>query len=153
MIDYEKKYHDYTQGFLRLIPDISEEYPKCNGFEKCVIAMRKQGWNYEQIQRKLGMPSKKQIRNVLLTWAPETIDNSVKKVILISEYESELYNIIAHVKDKQFVIWGENWTFFIEDKKLKYFDSDNHKCEFGDWDLNCQNQILTEVKEQLNDRL
>ncbi len=42
-MDYEKKYHDYTAGILRCISDITEEYPDCNGFEKCVISMRKQG--------------------------------------------------------------------------------------------------------------
>lgn len=43
MIDYEKKYRDYTGGFIQLIPDVSQEYPDCDGFEKCVIAMRREG--------------------------------------------------------------------------------------------------------------
>ena len=41
-MDYEKKYKDLTQGLIQLIPDISKEYPEANGFEKSVIAMRKQ---------------------------------------------------------------------------------------------------------------
>lgn len=43
MINYEKKYREYTTGFLKCIPDVSQEYPDCNGFEKCVIAFRKEG--------------------------------------------------------------------------------------------------------------
>lgn len=43
MIDYEKKYKEYTEGILKCIPDVSQEYPDCDGFEKCVISMRKQG--------------------------------------------------------------------------------------------------------------
>lgn len=43
MIDYEKKYREYTSGILKCIPDVSQEYPDCNGFEKSIISMRKQG--------------------------------------------------------------------------------------------------------------
>lgn len=42
MIDYEKKYKEFTSGF-NLIPDVSQEYPDCNGFEKCIISMRREG--------------------------------------------------------------------------------------------------------------
>ena len=42
-MDYEKKYAEYTNGFLKCISDVSQEYPDCNGFEKCVIAFRKDG--------------------------------------------------------------------------------------------------------------
>lgn len=43
MIDYERKYREYTVGLLQCIPDVSQDYPNCNGFEKCVISMRKSG--------------------------------------------------------------------------------------------------------------
>ena len=43
MLDYEKKYKEYPVGVLQCIPDISNDYPNCNGFEKCVIAFRKEG--------------------------------------------------------------------------------------------------------------
>ena len=50
------------------------------------------------------MPSKKAIRKVLLEWAPEIIDNSSKKVILVSDCEAELYNIISHIENRTFSI-------------------------------------------------
>ena len=41
MMNYKKKYNDLTSVW-NLIPDVSQDYPDCNGFEKCVISMRKQ---------------------------------------------------------------------------------------------------------------
>ena len=81
MLDYEKKYVDLTSGINKCIPDISKEFPNASGFEKAVISMRRLGWNYGDIQKKLGMPSKKQIRQALLSWCPELIDNSKVKII------------------------------------------------------------------------
>lgn len=46
------------------------------------------------------MPPKKEIRNVLLKWAPELIDNSKQKVIKTSEVYSEIYNILCHTDKK-----------------------------------------------------
>ena len=50
------------------------------------------------------MPAKKQIRAALLKWAPELIDNSKTKVIKISAFESELYNIIKSHNNEVFEI-------------------------------------------------
>ena len=146
MIDYEKKYNEYTFTW-NLIQDVSQEYPDCNGFEKSVISMRKQGWTYGDIQSKLGMPSKKQIRQVLVKWAPELIDNSVKKVITCSEYEAELYNIVNHANTREFEIFGDKWELFIEDNKLKYIDDWEDTGSFSDLDIATQSQILNEVKK------
>lgn len=150
MMNYEKKYNDLTSVW-NLIPDVSQDYPDCNGFEKCVISMRKQGWTYAQIQSKLGMPPKKQIRAALLKWAPELIDNSKTKIINISTPESELYNIIKSHNNEIFDVWGEKWTLFIENNKLFYTDKTGI-WEFSDWDENTQSQILDEIKNQLNER-
>lgn len=43
MLDYEKKYLDLTSGLNKCIPDISNQFPNANGFEKSVISMRKEG--------------------------------------------------------------------------------------------------------------
>ena len=43
MLDYEKKYVDLTSGLNRCIPDITDQFPGANGFEKSVIAMRQKG--------------------------------------------------------------------------------------------------------------
>lgn len=150
MLDYEKKYLELTQGFLA-IPDVTEEFPEATGFEKAVISMRRMGWNYSEIQSKLGMPSKKQIRVALLKWTPDLIDNSKTKVVKISKFESELYNIIKKHNGECFKIWGESWVFFIDANKLYYKDEKEEIWEFEDWDINSQSQILDEIKEQIND--
>ena len=43
MMDYEKKYLELTQGFMKCIDDISNEFPEANGFEKSIIALRRNG--------------------------------------------------------------------------------------------------------------
>ena len=149
MLDYEKKYLQLTQMFG--VKDISDEFPNANGFEKSVIALRRNGWNYGDIQQKLGMPSKKQIRVALLKWAPELIDNSKTKIITVSTPESELYNIIKSHNNEIFDMWGDKWTLFIQNNKLFYTDKTG-TWEFSDWDENTQSQILDEIKNQLNER-
>lgn len=150
MVDYEKKYLELTSGFMKCVDDISDEFPDANGFEKSIIALRRKGWNYGDIQLKLGMPPKKQIRAVLLKWAPELIDNSKIKTVKEPTPESELYNIIKFHNNEVFQIWGEPWTFFIENKKLLYKDKTG-VWEFSDWDENTQSQILNEIKKQINE--
>lgn len=149
MLDYEKKYLQLTQMFG--VKDISDEFPNANGFEKSVIALRRNGWNYGDIQQKLGMPPKKQIRAALLKWAPELIDNSKTKIITVSTPESELYNIIKSHNNEIFDMWGDKWNLFIQDNKLLYTDKTG-TWEFSDWDENTQSQILDEIKNQLNER-
>jgi hypothetical protein len=83
-----------------------------------------------------------------LKWAPELIDNSKTKVIKISTFESELYNIIKSHNNEVFEVWGEPWTFFIDNNELMYRDGDG-VWKFSDWDDISQSQILNEVKEQL----
>ena len=149
MVDYEKKYLQLTQLFG--VKNISDEFPEANGFEKSVIVLRRNGWNYGDIQQKLGMPPKKQIRAALLKWAPELIDNSKTKIITVSTPESELYNIIKSHNNETFDMWGDKWNLFIQDNKLLYTDKTG-TWEFSDWDENTQSQILDEIKNQLNER-
>ena len=152
MVDYEKKYLELTNGITKCIDDISNEFSEANGFEKAVIALRRKGWSYGDIQLKLGMPAKKQIREALLKWAPELIDNSKTKVIKISTFESDLYNIIKNHNNETFDIWGEMWTFFIDNNVLYYRDEDDGVYNFGQWDIASQSQILNQIKEELNER-
>lgn len=151
-MDYEKKYVELTQGFMKCIDDISEEFPDATGFEKIIIGLRRKGWNYGDIQCKLGMPPKKEIRAVLLKWAPELIDNSKTKVVKIPATVSELYNIIRKHNNEVFDIWTEKWTFYIKDHKLYYKDEREKEWEFEDWDINSQFQIIEQIKEQINER-
>lgn len=148
-MDYEKKYVDLTLGLNKCIPDVSNDYPSCNGFEKAVISMRKENWNYGDIQKKLGMPSKKQIRNVLLKWAPELIDNSKSKVIKISNYESEIYNILVHINKTEFEIEGEDWNFYIKDKQVYVKDAWGSEDKLSTWNEINQHQFLIAIKQQI----
>lgn len=95
------------------------------------------------------MPSKKTIRQVLLKWAPELIDNSRKKVIPISKYESELYNIISHTNQIDFKFEDEPIQLFIKDHKL-IFKEDDDECLVHDFNEITQQQLLIAIKEQLN---
>lgn len=148
-MDYEKKYEDLISGLNKCIPDISNNYPNCNGFEKAVISMRKENWNYGDIQKKLGMPSKKQIRNVLLKWAPELIDNSKSKAIKVSNYESEIYNILVHTNKTEFEIEGENWNFYIKDKQIYVKDAWGSEDKLSVWNEINQHQFLIAIKQQI----
>jgi hypothetical protein len=111
--------------------------------------MRKKHWTYEEIQKKLGMPSKKLIRQVLLKWAPELIDNSMKKLIQITKWESELYDILAHTSKTEFEFEDEDWIFKIEDHKI-IFDGPWGKGLFHDLNDIMKNQILIAIKEQID---
>ena len=152
MLDYEKKYLELTQGVTKCIDDVSNEFIEATGFEKAVIAMRRLGWSYADIQKKLGMPSKKDIRSALLKWSPELIDNSKKKIISISSYESELYNLIKGLNQSKFIIEDEEWLFFIKDNKLKYIDSWGDEDFFSGLDNSIQSQLLNQIKDQINER-
>lgn len=149
MIDYEKRFIELTKGVSRCIPDLSEEFPNATGFEKAVIAMRQKGWTYGEIQKALGMPSKKNIREALLKWSPDLIDNSKKKNITVSNIEAELYNILCHINKEDFVIEDESWKFFIKDKKVTYVDSWGDEGLFKDFDTSTQSQLLNQIKEQI----
>lgn len=39
-MDWTKKYKEITSGLLKCTDDISENYPNCDDFEKCIIALR-----------------------------------------------------------------------------------------------------------------
>ena len=42
-MSWEKKYKEITSGFYNCAEDISSDYPDCNDFEKCIIALRLKG--------------------------------------------------------------------------------------------------------------
>ena len=138
-MDHKVKY-DQLINFIG-IGDISEEYPEASYFEKIILALRKHGWNYGDIQKSLGMPPKKEIRNVLLKWAPELIDNSKTKTVKCSTPYAEIYNILVHTDKKIWTIFDEPVECFIKDNVI-YYDGDplNWYTEAD------QNQILNELK-------
>ena len=140
-MNYLTKYKQLVE-FLNL-KDISNDFPECNDFEKIIILLRQNGWTYGDIQKNLGMPPKKEIRNVLLKWAPELIDNSKSKIINVSTPYSEIYNILSHTDKKVWCIFGDNVELYIKDNKI-YYDGD-----LLDYYTETEhNQILNEIKDE-----
>ena len=148
-MDYTKRYKELISGFTKKTEDISTQYPECSDFEKCIIALRKLAWTYGDIQKILGMPSKKLIRSVLLKWAPELIDNSTKKVIAISESESDLYNILMHTKQTEFESDTEYVKLWIQDHEIWFEDEFGYSGKFHNLDTRTQNSYLLLVKNTL----
>lgn len=73
----EQKYKQIRDFFG--FNDIPEKYDSATWFEKCVLLLRLNGFSYGNIQLRLGNPPKKEIREVLLKWAPELIDIDLNK--------------------------------------------------------------------------
>ena len=151
-MDWAKKYKEITSGFYQCAEDISDRYPECNDFEKCIIALRAIDWNYGAIQKKLGMPPKKEISSVLKKWAPELIDNSKKKEITITDWEAESYNIVKKYGGSiQILIEDEIYKFYIDKNQLLFEDWGASDNSFHDLNGITQQQFLIAIKDQLNE--
>lgn len=150
-MDWKKKYNELTSGFYKCCDDISEQYPECDDFEKCVISLRLKGWTYGNIQKKLGMPPKKEISRVLNKWAPETVDNSKKKESKLSKWESELYNIVNKHNPLEVEFEEEPYLFYIQNNTLRYKEEDGAITAFRDINEIMQQQFLIAIKEQENE--
>ena len=150
-MDYSKKYKELISAW-NCVEDVSNLFPDCNDFEKCVIALRKAAWTYGDIQKILGMPSKKTIRSVLLRWSPELIDNSPKKVIEVSQWESDLYNILCHTTQQEFESDYEYIKLWIEDHKIKYEDEFGYIGDFHSLDDRSKHAYLLLVKNIINEK-
>lgn len=53
-------------------------YSSASDFEQCILLLRENDFSYSQIQSRLGNPSKKQIREVLLKYNPDLIEQSLQ---------------------------------------------------------------------------
>ena len=81
------------------------------------------------------------------------IDNSKKKVVNISNYESDLYNMVNKQSDKtlETIIDGDDCYFYIQNNILYMEEFDHTITTFSDLDTSTQSQILNQVKEQINE--
>lgn len=152
-MNWDKKYRDITEGWLKCADDISADYPDCDSFEKCILALRLKGWTYADIQKKLGMPPKKLISQVLKKWNPEIIDNASSKTSKVGLIESEIYNLVRKQENGIFKVLFEDddYEFYIKDKTLYFKDClapDNLFSELNEF---MQNQIWREIKENVNE--
>ena len=138
--------------------EILSKYSQATDFDKCIILLRSYKWTYGQISSKLGSPSKKAIRESLLKWAPELIEEDCNRQKLkakerASKEEFILMSLLKKYPEKNKFYMGHpllgNWKFIIVEGRLYYIEEDNSVWAFGDYDFICQNQFLEIIKSQL----
>lgn len=131
-------------------------YDNATPFEKCIILLRTHGWNYNQIQNWLGNPSKKQIRAVLLQYAPELIDLDVNKHKLkspsdISIPEKRINGLLIKSNCYQFDLdeFGQ-CTFTCDNGKVTFTDDTGYTARVSSYDERTQLAILYNIANELN---
>lgn len=137
-------------------------YPEATDFDKCIILLRSMKLTYGQISSKMGSPSKKAIRESLLKFAPELIEedcnrNKLKAKDRASKEEFELINLIRKHPEVESYYMGHpilgNWKFVIVEGRLYYIEENGEVFPFGDYDHVCQYQFLNIIKDELTKRL
>ena len=142
---------------LKTYKDLISSYKDASDLEKAILALRNNSYSYAEIQRALGNPSKKMIRQILLKYDPELINidtnyHKLAKQKKISIQEGEFrYRLI------QSGIWnwnlqGEDYEFYIKDNALYMKDSFGNEELFSEWDESTQNQFLNELRNKINSR-
>lgn len=139
---------------------ILNKYSEASDFDKCVILLRTFKFTYGQISAKLGSPSKKSIRESLLKWSPELIEDDCNRQKLkpkekASKEEFILINLIRKHPEIESYYMGHpilgNWKFVTVEGRLYYIENNGEVSPFGDWDFICQTQFLQIIKEQLDE--
>lgn len=151
-MDFSKKLQELYSWYK--LPDVSAKYPKANDYELCILTMRNMSWSYSEIQKPLGMPSKKAIRAVLKTFDPELIeiDTNYKKLAKKQVYSLEEGEFRYHCIRTNKWDWnlqGDDYTFEVKDNFLYFKDSDGYEMKFSDLDEITRKQFLNEQREQL----
>ena len=156
----------YTKVLTKLISEFPKEaeilnnYPEAIDFDKCIILLRSMKLTYGQISSKMGSPSKKAIRESLLKFTPELIEedcnrNKLKPKERASKEEFILINLIRKYPEKESYYMGHpilgNWKFVTVEGRLYYIEEDNSVNPFGDYDYVCQYQFLEIIKNQINE--
>ena len=138
--------------------EILSKYSNATDFDKCIILLRSYKLTYGQISSKLGSPSKKSIRESLLKWAPELIEEDCNRQKLQakdrpSKEEFILMNLLRKYPEKNKFYMGHpilgNWRMVIVEGRLYYVEDDNDCTAFGSFDPVCQYQFLEIIKSQL----
>ena len=138
--------------------EILLNYPEATDFDKCIILLRSYKWTYGQISVKLGSPSKRSIRDSLLKWAPDLIEEDCNRQKLkpkerASKEEFILMSLLRK-SDKNIFYMGHpllgNWKMTILENRLYYIEDDGDCTAFGTFDPVCQYQFLEIIKSQLN---
>ena len=154
-------YSKFLNKFINEFPteaQILNNYPEATDFDKCVILLRSAKLTYGQISSKMGSPSKKVIRESLLKFTPELIEedcnrNKLKAKDRASKEEFTLINLIRKYPEVESYYMGHpilgNWKFITVEGRLYYIEEDNSVNAFGDYDFICQYQFLNIIKDGL----
>ena len=141
---------------LKTYKDIIIQYKDASDLEKAILALRNNSYSYAEIQKALGNPSKKFIRQVLLKYDPELIDidsdfHKVTKQKRISIEEGEFRYRLIQRNIWKWNLQGEDYEFYIKDNELFMKDSFGNEDKFSDWDESTQKQFLNELLRRINE--
>ena len=143
-------------GILKTYKDIIIQYKDASDLEKAILALRNNSYSYAEIQKALGNPSKKFIRQVLLKYDPELIDidtnfHKLAKQKRISIEEGEFRYRLIQTNIWKWNLQGEDYEFYIKDNELFMKDSFGNEDKFSDWDESTQKQFLNELLRRINE--
>lgn len=141
---------------LKTYKDIIIQYKDASDLEKAILALRNNSYSYAEIQKALGNPSKKFIRQVLLKYDPELIDidtnfHKLAKQKIISIEEGEFRYRLIQTNIWKWNLQGEDYEFYIKDNELFMKDSFGNEDKFSDWDESTQKQFLNELLRRINE--
>lgn len=141
---------------LKTYKDIIIQYKDASDLEKAILALRNNSYSYTEIQKALGNPSKKFIRQVLLKYDPELIDidtnfHKLAKQKRISIEEGEFRYRLIQTNIWKWNLQGEDYEFYIKDNELFMKDSFGNEDKFSDWDESTQKQFLNELLRRINE--
>ena len=141
---------------LKTYKDIIIQYKDASDLEKAILALRNNSYSYAEIQKALGNPSKKFIRQVLLKYDPELIDidtnfHKLAKQKRISIEEGEFRYRLIQTNIWKWNLQGEDYEFYIKDNELFMKDSFGNEDKFSDWDESTQKQFLNELLRRINE--
>ena len=141
---------------LKTYKDIIIQYKDASDLEKAILALRNNSYSYAEIQKALGNPSKKFIRQVLLKYDPELIDidtnfHKLAKQKRISIEEGEFRYRLIQTNIWKWNLQGEDYEFYIKDNELFMKDSFGNEDKFSDWNESKQKQFLNELLRRINE--
>ena len=141
---------------LKTYKDIISQYKDASDLEKAILALRNNSYSYAEIQKALGNPPKKFIRQVLLKYDPELIDidtnfHKLAKQKRISIEEGEFRYRLIQTNIWKWNLQGEDYEFYIKDNELFMKDSFGNEDKFSDWDESTQKQFLNELLRRINE--
>ena len=141
---------------LKTYKDIIIQYKDASDLEKAILALRNNSYSYAEIQKSLGNPSKKFIRQVLLKYDPELIDidtnfHKLAKQKRVSIEEGEFRYRLIQTNIWKWNLQGEDYEFYIKDNELFMKDSFGNEDKFSDWDESTQKQFLNELLRRINE--